>query len=211
MVGARITAGLTAGVCLIGVAMLWAAAESPRDQVVHGSFIFDPVTYSSAMLGGPLTASDVEHIETVARAELAAAFQGLRISITDRRDARYHVRVVQELLLPMMARKIYVAGSSHAVPGFGGSGAVSFAYYASGALVYAPAQASRAELIDAIGRGVGRGAAHEFAHQFLSGVDLHDTRDSGSYEYYAASRPAQYYGSLHWDTAGPLLIKRFGR
>ena len=202
---------IASGVALIVTSALWARGETPREAVTHGSFIFDPVTYSSPGLGGSVTADDIRTIDTVARAELASAFQGLRIPITDRRDARYHVRVVQELLLPMTKRKIWVAGSSHAVPGFGGSGAVSFTYHASGALVYAPPEATRSELIEAIGRGIGRGAAHEFAHQFLSGQSLHDTRDRGSYEYYSASRSEQYYGPMHWDIAGPLLLKRFGR
>ena len=204
---------IAAGVAMIVTSALWARAAAPRerDRVTHGSFVFEPVTYSSTVLGGALTPDDMAIIETVARAELAAAFQRLRISISDRRDVRYHVRVVDELLLPMTTRKIWVAGSSHAVPGFGGSGAVSFTYYASGALVYAPPDAARSELIEAIGRGLGRGAVHEFAHQFLSGHALHDTRDRGSYEYYAASRPEQYFGPMHWDTAGPLLAKRYGR
>lgn len=196
--------------CGIATAALLAMADAPSDGgVVHASFRFNQVTYSSPILGGALTADDLATIERVARAELAAAFQGLRIAITDRRDTRYHVRVVQELDDSPFTRPTWVAGSSHAVPGFGGSGAVNFTYFASGALVFAPPEASRAELIDAIGRGVGRGAAHEFAHQFL-GAAIHATSDRGSYEYHAASRPQQYYGPMHWDVAGPLLAKRFG-
>ena len=204
---------VAAGVAVIVTSVLWARTAAPRgvDSITHGSFVFEPVTYSSPVLGGALTADDMATIEQVARAELAAAFEGLRILITDRRDVRYHVRVVDELLLPMTTRTIWVAGSSHAVPGFGGSGAVSFTYYASGALVYAPPEAARSELIEAIGRGLGRGAAHEFAHQFLGGHALHDTRDRGSYEYYSAARSEQYYGPMHWDIAGPLLARRFGR
>ena len=201
---------IAAGAALMVTAVLWARPEAPRDPVTHGSFVFDRVTYSSPVLGGALTAADLAIIETVARAELATAFQGLRISITDRRDVRYHVRVVQQVPGPPLTRKTWVAGSSYAVPGFGGSGAVNFTYFAAGALVFAPPQATRPELIEAIGRGIGRGAAHEFAHQFLSGEALHDTRDRGSYEYHAASRPEQYYGPMHWDVAGPLLEKRFG-
>jgi hypothetical protein len=202
---------MATGAALVVTVGLWARAETPPDRITHGSFVFDPVRYSSPALGGALTGHDISTIETVARAELAAAFRGLRIAITDRRDVRYHVRVVQEVLLPMTRRKIWVAGSSHAVPGFGGSGAVSFTYYASGALVHAPTGATRSELIEAIGRGLGRGAAHEFAHQFLSGSDLHQTRDRGSYEYYSAARSQQYFGPMHWDHAGPLLANRFGR
>jgi hypothetical protein len=202
---------IAAAGALIVTAALWARGETARDRITYGSFVFDQVRYASPVLGGALTPEDISTIETVARAELADAFHGLRIAITDRRDVRYHVRVVQEVQLPMTRRKIWVAGSSHAVPGFGGSGAVSFSYYASGALVYAPPSAPRSELIEAIGRGIGRGAAHEFAHQFLSGDDLHKTRDRGSYEYYSASRPEQYYGPMHWDVARPLLAKRFSR
>jgi hypothetical protein len=202
---------IVVGACVMAAAAaLWAAAGAARDRVARAGFSFGDVSFSSPVLGGRLTPDDMATIEAVARAELAHAFHGLRITIGDHREARYHVRVVQELLLPMTARQIFVAGSSHAVPGFGGSGAVSFEYYASGALVYAPPQASRAELIDGIGRGLGRGAAHEFAHQFLSGEDIHKTRDRGSYEYYAASRAEQYYGPMHWDHAGPLLRRRFG-
>jgi|RhiMetdeSRZDD1v2_1073273.scaffolds.fasta_scaffold53270_5 energy-converting hydrogenase Eha subunit A len=193
----------------IATAAVLAMADVPRDEVVRASFRFDQVSFSSPVLGGALTPADLARVESVARAELAAAFQGLRIAITDRRDTRYHVRVVQELDDSPLTRPTWVAGSSHAVPGFGGSGAVNFTYFASGALVFAPPQASRSELIDAIGRGIGRGAAHEFAHQLL-GAAIHATNDRGSYEYHAASRPQQYYGPMHWDVAGSLLAKKFG-
>jgi hypothetical protein len=211
LIATRLLWPIGAVVCGIAMAALLAMADAPPvDGVVHASFRFDPVTYSSPILGGALTADDLATIESVARAELAAAFQGLPVAITDRRDTRYHVRVVQELDDSPFTRPTSVAGSSHAVPGFGGSGAVNFTYFASGALVFAPPRASRAELIDGIGRGLGRGAAHEFAHQFV-GAAIHATSDRGSYEYHAASRPQQYYGPMHWDTAGPLLAKRFGR
>jgi hypothetical protein len=206
----RVMLPIAVGACVVVTAVLWAIPDAPRDGVVYASFGFDRVTYSSPVLGGALTSDDLATIESVARAELATAFQGLLIAITNRRDTRYHVRVVQELDDSPLTRPTWVAGSSHAVPGFGGSGAVNFTYFASGALVFAPPEASRAELIDAIGRGLGRGAAHEFAHQFL-GAAIHATNDRGSYEYHAASRPQQYYGPMHWDVAGPLLEKRFGR
>ena len=201
---------IAAVVCVIGMVAMCAVAETPRDGITRAGFSFDQVSYSSPMLGGALTQDDLANIEAVARAEVAAAFHGLRISITDRRDVRYHVRVAQEVPGPPLTRKTWVAGSSYAVPGVGGSGAVNFTYFASGALVFAPPQATRPELIEAIGRGIGRGAAHEFAHQFLSGNALHDTRDRASYEYHAASRAEQYYGPMHWGIAAPLLAKRFG-
>jgi hypothetical protein len=39
---------------------------------------------------------------------------------------------------------------------------------------------------------------------------LHSSRNRASYEFYAASRPEQYFGELRWDLAGPLLQQRLG-
>ena len=139
----RLAKLIAAGVSLVATTALWAVAEAPRDQITYASFLFDPVKYWSPVLGGHLTADDLATIEKVARAELATAFQGLRIAITDRRDTRYHVRVVQELDDSPLTRPTWVAGSSHAMPGFGGSGALNYTYFASGALVFAPPEASR--------------------------------------------------------------------
>ena len=186
------------------------ACDSKR--TVEAGFFFDEVSFASEALGGAVTAEDLRIIDATARAELAKAFQGLDVSISDRRDVRYHVRVVQELLdRRMRHRKAWIAGQSSAVRGFGGSGAVSFLYYASGAIAYAPPGASRSELIEAIGRGIGRGAAHEFAHQLLPSSPIHDSRDRGSYEFYSASRAQQYFGEMRWDIAGPLLAAKYGR
>ena len=197
---------LRAVVLLIGIASIGCASK----RTVEGGFWFDAVTFTSAALGGAVTADDLRVIEATARAELSKAFEGFDVSISDRRDVRYHVRVVQELLDRRMRRKVWIAGQSSAVRGFGGSGAVSFTYYASGALVYAPPGTSRAGLIEAIGRGIGRGAAHEFAHQFLPSSPIHDSRDRASYEFYSASRPQQYFGEMRWDLAGRLLAARYG-
>ena len=190
-------------------AIVVGACDSKR--TVEAGFFFDEVWFTADALGGAVDADDLRVIEATARAELAKAFHGFDISISDRRDTRFHVKVVQELLDRRMRRKAWIAGQSSAVRGFGGSGAVSFLYYASGAVVYAPAGTGRAELIEAIGRGIGRGAAHEFAHQFLPLTDIHDSRDRGSYEFYSASRPQQYFGEMRWDVAGPLLAARFAR
>ena len=173
-------------------------------------FWFEPVSYASPLLGGPVTPADLAIIETIARAEIATAFQGLNIIVSDRRDARYGVQVVQDLLdQRIRTRKVSVAGASRVVRGFGGRGAVNFTYMAGAAIVYAPASASRGEIIEAIGRGIGRAAVHEFTHQLLPNTPIDGTPDRLSYEYGAASRPEQYFGTLHWDLAGPLLAARF--
>ena len=202
---------LLAGVLLATTATLTLSVASKERPPVSAGFWFDPVSFEAHALGGALTTDDLRTIETTAREEVATAFAPFNIVVSDRRDARYHVRVVQEVLDHRIKRKAWVAGQSHAMRGFGGSGSVSFIYFASGALSYAPPTATRRETVEAIGRGIGRGAAHEFAHQFLIGREVHSSRDRGSYEYHAASRPEQYYGPMHWDVAGPMLAERYGK
>lgn len=182
----------------------------PSDRSVTAGFWFEPTSYRSTLIG-TMTPDDLVTIDAVARAELQAAFEGLSIVVSDRRDARYRVVVTQDLRDDRMKREMAVAGASRAIAGLGGAGAVSLAFLAAAAEVYAPSDASRATIIDAIGRGIGRVAVHEFAHQFLPDVPLHDSRDPATFEYGAANRPEQYFGTLRWGFAGPLLRKKFGR
>jgi hypothetical protein len=199
---------LVAGM-LASVAACTAAERGPRSAVL--GFWFEPVSYESPVLGGPVTPPDLAVIETVARSEIVNAFQGMNITVTDRRDARYRLEVVQELLdQRMRTRKVSIAGQSHVMSGFGGSGAVNFNYMAGAAIVYAPPSASRHEIIEAIGRGIGRAAVHEFTHQLLPHAEIDGAKDRLSYEYGAASRVEQYFGTLRWDFAGPLLASKFG-
>jgi hypothetical protein len=195
-------AGMTA---LMG----WRHAEGTRGRAVEAGFWLDDVSFHSARLGGSLTPGDISRVREVAVAELANAFAGLRIRVTSNRRARYHVRVVQNVRDTRMKWPIDVAGQSRGMAGVGGGGVVNFTLLASGAVVYAPDEVDRAGIIDAIGRGVGRSAAHEFAHQLLPHANLHRSRNRSSYEYYAASRPEQYYGAIAWDLAGPLLRARW--
>ena len=190
-------------------ALVFGAAGCERRAPTLG-FWFEDVTFASPVLGGPLTADDMRVIERVAREELAGAFGGLAVAISDRKDARYRVRVMQTIRENRMRREAVVAGESRGVPWLGGLGAVNFTYYASGAIVFAPESASRSDIVAGIGRGLGRGAVHEFAHQMLSRTNLHHSRDRGSYEFYAASRVEQYYGPMHWDLAGPVLQRQYG-
>ena len=194
---------------LVGGASYWAMAYRAEPRAAEAGFWFEDVTFSSPRLGTPITSADVETIARVARAELARAFQGLPIRLSDRRDATYRIRVVQRLRDPRLRRDIEVAGESRAVSGFGGQGAVSFVFLASGAVAYAPNDASRASIIEAIGRGIGRTAVHEFTHQFLPTAPIHDGGDVQSYEYESASRSEQYFGELRWNLAWPLLQQRF--
>lgn len=188
-------------------ACAWADREPRARQV---GFWFEPVAYESPRLGGALAADELTTIARMARAELVGAFSGFNLVISDRRDAPYRVRVVQDLRDERMERDAWIAGEARAVS-FGGTGAVNFLFLANGAMVYAPDDATRDELVQAIARGIGRAAAHELAHALLPKADIHNTRDRRSYEFDSAARVEQYFGDMQWDVAGPLLTKRVGQ
>lgn len=191
---------------LLLVLSQWVVGCVPR--VADAGFWFEEVAYESPRLG-PLTPADLKAIEDIARAELNEAFVGMRFVLSQRRDATYKVRVVQRLLDDRFRRHVEVAGQSLAIAGLGGQGAVSLSYLASSALAYAPSDATRAVMIEAIGRGVGRAAVHEFTHQLLPRVSIHSA-NIRSYEYAFAARPEQYFGDMQWDLALPLLRQRIG-
>jgi len=168
-------------------------------------------------VGGPLSADELRSIEAIARHEVRRAYAGLRIDITDRQDAFWRVAVVGAPLTVTRNRTTYpfsFAGQSRVFGPLGGSGSVAFAILAHNAIEYAPADASRQQIVDGIGKGIGRAAVHEFAHQAL-GLDnlssLDNRTDPDSYEYGNADRPLQYYGELRWTTAWPVLVQKFGR
>ena len=180
-------------------------AERSRPRAIDAALWFDPVTYASPRLGGPLAAGDLRRIEATARSEILQAFAGLRFSLADRPGATYQVRVAQDVRDERFRRDVGVAGQSRAAPGLGGYGAVSFSFLASGAMVYAPEDAPREELVEAIGRGIGRTAVHEFTHQLLPKVAIDASTDIQSFEYRSAARHEQYFGTMRWDVAWPLL------
>jgi len=168
-------------------------------------------------VGGPLTVDELRSIEALSRNEVRRAYAGLRIDITDRRDAFWRVAVVGAPLTVTRNRTTYpfsFAGESRVFGPLGGSGSVAFAILAHNAIEYAPAGASRQQIVDGIGKGIGRAAVHEFAHQALGldNVSVLDNRtDPDSYEYGNADRRSQYYGELKWTTAWPVLEEKFGR
>jgi hypothetical protein len=187
------------------------AASCGAGRPVEAGFWFEKVTFRSAVLGGKVTARDLDVIERVARAELTTAFAGLPIVISDRRDATFRVRVIQEVRDQRIRGNWGVAGESFAVAGLGGQGSVSFFFLASGAVATAPASMPREDVVQAIGRGIGRTAVHELTHLLLPQAPIHDSTDVRSYEYDSAVRDAQYFGEMHWDLARPLLAQRLSR
>lgn len=181
------------------------------DAPVELGFWMEPVSYTSARLGDPISPQELAMIESVAREQIIAAFDGFDVIVSGNRRARYRVRVVQRLREERFRREAHVAGESRGMAGFGGSGAVSFEYLASGAVVFAPEMASRAEVTEALGRGIGRVAIHEFLHQLLPKFPLHDSRDSRSYEGNSPALREGYFEDLHWGIAEPWLEKQVGR
>ena len=168
-------------------------------------------------IGGPLTADELRSIEAISRNQVRRAYAGLRINITDRQDAFWRVAVVGAPLTVTRNRTTYpfsFAGQSRVFGPLGGSGSVAFAILAHNAIAYAPAGASRQDIVDGIGKGIGRAAVHEFAHQAV-GLDnlssLDNRTDPDSYEYGNADRRSQYYGELRWTTAWSVLQQKFGR
>jgi len=199
-------AGIAAVVVALGL------PSCARDRVAEAGFWFDRVTFDLPVgdverIGGPVRPAEQRQIESIARAELATAYAGLRIRFTTQPPAAYRVSVVQDI----PGRALPVAGASRRLPLGGGIGEVSFRTLGSQAVANAPADASRALIIEAIGKGIGRTAAHELAHQLLDHVNLHDTKDPDSYENGISNRPSQFYGTLHWAFARPLLAKTLGQ
>ena len=157
-------------------------------------------------LSGDLSTDDMNAIEAIAREEIVHAFRDYPISVVGRTEALYHVRVVDSLQSSMGG-----SAESYVFPGMGGQGYINFRSLAHGAVTYAPPDADRRELVEAIGRGIGRAAVHEFTHQLLGRQALIDeSKDIQSYEYGSTNRREQYYGRIRWDIAAPMLRQKFG-
>jgi len=189
-----------AGLCLVLVSC------GPRP--VELGFWMMPVSYQSPRIGGPITSDEYMNIDQTARAEIVNAFKDFDVTVTANRGARFKVEVVPELTDNRLIRKGTYAGESRAVAGFGGSGFVNFEYVANGAMVFAPDDATREQIIAALGRGIGRVAIHEFLHQLLPKAAIHDSKDRDSYEGNSPALIEGYFGDLHWDIAGPWLDAR---
>ena len=86
-------------------------------------------------------------------------------------------------------RPMDAAGMAHAFGMLGGVASVNFQTHALNAVIFAPADATRPDIVEAIGRGIGRSAVHELAHMISS----------------------QYYGELRWASAWAILDRRIGR
>ena len=190
-------------------ASLLAALAACAPRPVELGFWMVPLSYQSPRIGAAITPQEFAIIDSVARSEIADAFEDYDVTVTANRNARFKVEVVSTLKdWRLAARPGTYAGESRAVAGFGGAGAVNFEFVANGAMIFAPEHATRAEVIEAVGRGVGRVAIHEFTHQLLPKQPVDSSHDHRSFEGNSAAVVEGYYGELHWDIARPWLDAR---
>ena len=201
-----------AAVLLLGI-LAWRASHN----IVEVGLWFDLAPqnlppYVVDVIAGQPTPTELAAIERLARVEVERAFEGLRLSFTDRRDAFWKIEVLNDLVVntesPYAGRPSGIAESFAAGP-LGGRATVSFSRAAQLAASLAPHAASRPVVLDGIARGIARAAVHELAH-LVTGLNIHDRADPDSYEYPFADRQAQFYGELHWGSAWPLLVAQLG-
>jgi hypothetical protein len=192
----------------------WQTATAPISAAVsYDEGTFGPAPELAKALGAGLAPDEVELIKQLAANEVEHAFRGLRIHLTGERRAFWRVRVVPSVVWRSFngRARINAAGASWGFGPLGGAAFVNFNTLALHAVRYAPSNASRRDIVEAIGRGVGRSAVHEFAHMITGGAQIDNATDERSYEYRTADRASQYYGTLHWANAWPVLQQRVGK
>ena len=173
-------------------------SHAPSAALIFDLRRADLPSHITARLGGPLTPGDVNRLESVARDELRKAFAPFRIDLADSDRGFWRVRVVREVV--PQSHALSGVGESVALGPLGGGGFVDLSAIADRVARYAPADASRTDMIDALGRGVGRVAVHEFGHQILGPAGAHNNLDGHAYENGSPERYAQYYADLRWTT-----------
>jgi hypothetical protein len=201
---------LVFALALVAAGGLWALLQrrAASTRLVAGVVFVDGACDLSPgvarSLGGPLTPADCAEIERIARAEVVTAFEDLRIDVTADPYAFWTVHV--RAFVPARSIMLGAAGASVAFGPLGGRGMVGLMALTAQALRHAPSDASRSDIVAAIGRGVGRSVVHEFAHQIVGGQI--DSSDASTYEYGSVDRPDQYYGVLRWGPVGERVRAR---
>src|SRR5690606_1385588 len=101
---------------------------------VVARFAFDPAALAgtpddvTAALGGPLTAADIDAIQSQARAELQGAFAGLRIRFTGDGGAFWSILVVPSVVRQGVGGRAIqnAAGASYTFGPLGGAAFLNF-------------------------------------------------------------------------------------
>lgn len=199
---------------LASLAVVFAATCGCARREVSIGFLFNAdacVVRAGALqpFGDLLADDERQTIDELARRELAIAFAPLRVAITTNASAFWRIAVVRSL--PTRASQALPrSGESIALGPLGGAGTVACDVIVRKAVQFAPDGTTRTQLVEAIGRGVGRTAVHELVHQILGASGAHDDTDPDSYEHGSSDRASQFYGTLHWTTALPLLRTKLG-
>jgi hypothetical protein len=195
--------------CSLCAGAQWRASRAP----VSASLAYADALFSTPdvmrELGSPLTPAEIETIKYLTRTEIEHAFTGLRLRLIDGQRGFWRIRVEPSIVTRTFNGRVRTnaSGTAYAFGMLGGAGFVNFSTHVINAVRFAPAQASRAVIVEGIGRGIGRAAVHELTHM-IAPQAAHNGADAVSYEYFNAARAAQYYGDLRWTTAWPLLHAR---
>jgi hypothetical protein len=202
---------VVAATSLVSGLQLYASRAPISAGITFADEVFTRSRIVTAALGTPLAPGEIAVVKRVAREEVERAFAALRVRVVESPRAFWRVRVVPTVAIARNRARFNASGAAYGFGPLGGAGFVSFTALAVNATRYAPAGASREQIVEAIGRGIGRSAVHEFAHMMAPDVPFDRDTDEYSYEHRSTARPAQYYGTLRWATAGPVLRERFGR
>ena len=202
---------VAAATSLMGGLHLYASRAPISAGLTFADESFTESRLVTAALGSPLTPEEIAVVKRAALREVEHALAGLRVRVSENPRAFWRVRVIPTVTVQRNRRRFSTAGAGYGFGVLGGAGFVNFTALATNAVRYAPPDASRAEIVEAIGRGIGRSAVHEFAHMMIPDVPIDRHPDADSYEHSSTARRSQYYGTLHWAKAGPVLRERFGR
>ena len=202
---------VVAATSLVSGLQLYASRAPISAGLTFADEVFTRSPLVARALGSPLDAGEAAAVKRAAREEVERAFDALRVRVVESPRAFWRVRVIPTVVLRRNRQSFSPSGASYGFGPLGGAGFVNFTALALNAIRYAPPGSSRAQIVRAIGRGIGRSAVHEFTHMMVPEVPFDRDTDEYSYEHRNTARPAQYYGTLRWATAGPVLRQRFGR
>lgn len=207
----RIGFAATLIVSILCVVVAWRASRTVFDVGFwFEEFPFEVSEGATAVLGGPLTAPEIDAIKRISRDELTRAYSGLKLKFTDSPRAFWTVRV-RGSFERRRGQRLPIAGETFLMGPLGGRSSVNFTEVVMAAIAHAPPGTTRQIFVEGIGRGIGRTAVHELAHAMLGVSGAMDNRsDASSYEYFTHNRPSQFYGELHWAHAWPVLVERVG-
>src|SRR5688572_1066689 len=132
---------VVATLLIFGVLQWRASTASITPGFWYEEFPFTLPRADTARLGGPLTPVEIDSIKRLSRVEVERAFSGLRLVLTEERDAFFRVRVLRDVG-PGPRRNLPRAGVAYALGPLGGAGSVGFLVLALGAIDHAPPGAS---------------------------------------------------------------------